>query len=86
MSVLILKPAGYEAPSLKNSYLPGFTFDIVIMEDLGSYQLLRDQLNQGSMDLSVVEALTGYITKLHRSAHRAIVDGETHQKMVEFCK
>ncbi|XP_022083290.1 methylthioribose kinase 2-like [Acanthaster planci] len=65
-------------------YDPGQNF--IVMEDLRSYQLLRDQMNHGTMHFSAVEKLSSYLSKLHRTTHKTVVDEETYEKSLEFYK
>ncbi|XP_022099530.1 uncharacterized protein LOC110984045 [Acanthaster planci] len=71
--------------SVPTPYLYQPDCKIMVMEDLGSYELLRQQLNLGKFDTSLARKLVTCIAKLHRATHRETVDETTHLEMVQFC-
>ena len=54
------------------------------MEDLGSYDLLRDKLNTADLDLTVLDTMSTNIAKLHRSTHKATLTKEQHQELLQL--
>ncbi|XP_038062069.1 5-deoxyribose kinase-like [Patiria miniata] len=72
--------------SVPTPYLYHPDQNYIVMEDLGGFDILRDRLNNGNLDLSLLTPLARNIAKLHRSTHRVTTDPVKHQEMEVFCK
>ncbi|XP_038052627.1 methylthioribose kinase-like isoform X2 [Patiria miniata] len=71
--------------SVPTPYLHQPDQNFMVLEDLGGYQLLREQLNLGRFDISLVWELVRRIAKLHRVTHRVTIDEASHREMIQFC-